>query len=182
MTEEEKKAAARERSRLWRLEHPGYNSAYYQSNIEREQKRQRDYYAANRTEILIKSKAPARRKRNTDLIRLHYQSSARHANAVARIKYHASQEYKAWQKACASRRASDRRCLELMATPRWVNRLDLFKIYQECGRMTLITGIPHHVDHVWPLRGKGFNGLHVPWNLQILTAKANRSKQNKRPA
>lgn len=36
-----------------------------------------------------------------------------------------------------------------------------------------LTGIKHHVDHIHPI-SKG--GLHVPWNLQILTAEENIKK------
>lgn len=49
----------------------------------------------------------------------------------------------------------------------------ILSIYRECDRLSKTTGVPHHVDHIYPI-SKG--GLHHPDNLQILTAYENQSK------
>lgn len=49
---------------------------------------------------------------------------------------------------------------------------ELEAIYEQCPS-------GHHVDHIHPLNGENFSGLHVPWNLQYLPAAENIRKRNK---
>lgn len=58
-------------------------------------------------------------------------------------------------------------------------RTSIKDIYKECISLEASSGIRHHVDHIIPLRGDGVCGLHVPWNLQIITAENNMKKGNR---
>jgi len=79
----------------------------------------------------------------------------------------------------AAARWARRRARKLRATPPWLtpadrNRIDQF--YVEARRLTCSTGVKHEVDHIVPLRGLGVHGLHVPWNLRVVTQEVNRKK------
>ena len=63
--------------------------------------------------------------------------------------------------------------------PKWADKDKIKEIYKEAQELTELFGIQFHVDHVVPLNGKLVMGLHVPNNLQILTAKENLEKGNK---
>jgi hypothetical protein len=65
------------------------------------------------------------------------------------------------------------------AEPKWVNKSDIVVIYTEAEARTKETGILHHVDHVVPLKHPSICGLHVPWNLQVITATENLKKSNR---
>ena len=91
----------------------------------------------------------------------------------------------AWSKANRGVRNAlwmKREAKKLRATPAWLVAADYDRIaalYTEAARLTRETGVVHHVDHIIPLQGKTVSGLHVPENLQILTAEKNYSKHNK---
>lgn len=88
-------------------------------------------------------------------------------------------EYKRKNRARVTALQMEREVLKIMAMPKWVDRNAIVEIYKEARMMTLVTGIAHHVDHIFPLRGNGFVGLHVPWNLRVITAMENFKKGNR---
>ena len=63
--------------------------------------------------------------------------------------------------------------------PSWVDRDAIAAAYQEARRKTRETGVLHHVDHIVPIHGKVVSGLHVPANLQVITARENWDKHAK---
>ena len=74
-----------------------------------------------------------------------------------------------------------RRAIKLNRTPSWLTNDDkriIKDMYGIASRVSKETGIKYHVDHVIPLQGELVSGLHIPINLQLLTAKANLTKGN----
>ncbi len=65
-----------------------------------------------------------------------------------------------------------KRCRDELQTPKWANTEEIAEIYRNRPE-------GYHVDHILPLNGKNVSGLHVPSNLQYLTASENLSKSNK---
>ena len=67
------------------------------------------------------------------------------------------------------------------ATPSWVDRGELNKIYKAMYDKQRSMNLKLNVDHFYPLNGKRVSGLNVPWNLQIITQEENLLKGNKMP-
>ena len=63
--------------------------------------------------------------------------------------------------------------MRLRATPPWVDHDALKAVYRKAKRRRLT------VDHIVPLLNPNVCGLHVPWNLQLLTKSENSRKGNK---
>jgi len=68
------------------------------------------------------------------------------------------------------------------ATPPWLTRkqkTEIRQLYQIAITMTKTTSEQYVVDHIIPLRSPDVCGLHVPWNLRVITQEANLKKSNK---
>ena len=68
------------------------------------------------------------------------------------------------------------------ATPKWLTpaeRLQMRDLYVQARKMTGLTRERYVVDHIVPLRGEEVCGLHVPWNLRVITQEENLKKSNK---
>jgi 5-methylcytosine-specific restriction endonuclease McrA len=75
-----------------------------------------------------------------------------------------------------------RRRKHRQATPPWITRKqksEIRQLYQIAITMSKTTGERYVVDHIVPLRSDFVCGLHVPWNLRVITREENLKKSNK---
>lgn len=72
-----------------------------------------------------------------------------------------------------------RRAARLQATPEWADGTAILAFYAEANRLSIETGVVHHVDHIVPLTSKTVCGLHCEFNLQVLPGVENLRKHNR---
>jgi 5-methylcytosine-specific restriction endonuclease McrA len=68
------------------------------------------------------------------------------------------------------------------ATPKWLSpeqRMEIRLKYRLAIELSRATGVRHAVDHEVPIQGEEVCGLHVPWNLRVITQEKNLKKSNK---
>jgi hypothetical protein len=112
------------------------------------------------------------RGRRCEAAREYRKNSPDKANA-------ATQRYRKRNQGLVNAHCSARRAAQLSATPRWVDRKKLQDIYRQAKEMSTARSCAYQVDHIVPLKHELVCGLHVPWNLQIISASENRRKKNR---
>ena len=75
--------------------------------------------------------------------------------------------------------AAKRNSIKLNAIPNWANLVQIEAKYQLAAMFSKCSGVSHEVDHIIPLQGKNVCGLHVEYNLRVITQEANRKKGNR---
>ena len=136
-------------------------AAYFVAYNKREEVKdsKHDWYLANKEQVVQLAKTrPSSDKKL-------YQSRWKAKNSI-------------WVKADTKARRRKHR----QATPHWLTRKqkgEIRQLYQIAITMSRTTGEPYVVDHIVPLRGEDVCGLHVPWNLRVVTREENLRKSNK---
>ena len=151
-----------------------YQRRHYLANKEKYKQRAREWKAANPDKV--KESGHKRYANNKEKLLEQTKEYYKNNKAAAR------ERQRSWEKRNPGKAASycaNRRTRILEAQPPWVDPVEIQAFYEEAARLSRTTGIKHHVDHIHPLRGKTFRGLHVPWNLQVIPAKQNLMKHNK---
>lgn len=134
-----------------------YFKAYNESDAGKKAKK--DYYERNKEAVIARSNArPLEERRNH------------------------REKYKKQNPDLYKALVSVRKRRHKNATPPWVTteqKLAIRKLYLQAMELTRITGERYVVDHIIPLINSDVCGLHVPWNLRVITQEENLKKSNK---
>jgi hypothetical protein len=135
-------------------------------------------YTRTRTCIACNNISSAKRIANNHEAQLERQRIWRLANPEKLKK--ASQN---WLKNNQHKNAMKKRhrdASKMQRTPVWLNdghKFEIECVYKYCSSLRSIH-LKYEVDHIVPLQGKNVSGFHLPWNLQVITERENRSKSN----
>lgn len=156
-----------------------------------DKERNRLYYLRNRDKILERSRKwsmdnPAKRR----AIALRWIRNNPEKHAASRRKWieNNQDKHRATKRAWSAANR-DRACLYSVnrlkqikrSTPHWLSKWhkdEMALIYSLKYDMQNVCGQVMEIDHIVPLQGKNVCGLHVPWNLRIVTRVVNRRKHN----
>lgn len=155
----ERKVSDHDCMECWRLRRRGFSARH----AERINAKSREWYAAN--------KQRAKETRADWRIRNAAKDRADIA-AYAEANRDRMRPY-------VNAKTAHRRTAMLRAIPSWANGEAIRSVYEEAQRLTLETGVLHHVDHIVPLVSELVCGLHWERNLQALPARDNVSKSNR---
>jgi len=167
---------------------------HYKNNVSYYQNRNKKFYSNLSPEKKIQYKVTCNSKESTKTKQLEWQRKNKdkmrvyaqrwYAKAIPEVLSKKRKDYRKENPEIFAKHSVKRRSSEKAATPLWTTDEDKRKIkliYLKRDFINEVTGIKHEVDHIYPIQGKHSCGLHVHWNLRIITATENRSKKNSMP-
>jgi len=162
----------------WRLKNPkkqkDYRNKYYYEDINLSRQYNREKYKkySKNSDYVEKCNHAAQKYRDSKFNNTEYKEK--------QYKYHAKWRHENRGKCRFLAILRQKRIKN--ATPKWLTKehlLEILALYEQASRMSETSIEPFHVDHIVPIKGKNICGLHVPWNLQIITKTQNLKKKNK---
>ena len=175
---DESRKKTREYLRIWRAKNPEKQAAICKKYNEKNRDKRSAYAKQYRKDNPEKVKAlfESWSEKNPEKIKAYGVKAGRAWHE--RNPDYSSNFYKANKERYVAARAR-RRAAQESATPSWLTAVDkamIQEMYDVSEARYIQTGIKHHVDHIVPINGKNVAGMHVPWNLQVITAHENLSK------
>lgn len=155
---EEVRKKARELYKKNKEKRKQYDKNYRVKHADRIRQRRKEYRELNKSKLSIANKLW--RLKNSDRIKSKIKQNSGYHAALAAV----------------------RRANKIQATPSWLSdseKQEIKLLYLFVAERRKQTGLDLEVDHIVPLKGKTVCGLHVPWNLQVITASENASKGNR---
>lgn len=166
------------KARDWELKNPERKTAnsiaYRKKNRERLLEADRHRYYANRDAALNQRRDYYVKNKKTIIQRVGEWGYENRDKTRSYMRAHYQRNKTEYMEKTAKRRAA-----KLSATLPWltsIHQAQIKEMYDVALACAVQTGVKHHVDHIHPLQGDGFTGLHVPWNLQVIPVMENLSK------
>lgn len=151
-----------------------YQRQYREKNKERLREQQKEYYEKNKERISARNKEYYRNNREKVCQRVKEYREA-NPELIKKRKKKWRRDSRDWVLA----NNASRRALHKKATPKWLSNLhkdQIREIYKKSIFYKDLLNKDFHVDHIIPLKGENVCGLHVPWNLRVVTKEFNLKK------
>lgn len=167
-----REAKCKECCKKRRLELISQNPEYY-----KEKKRLSLNKWRNENREYVRTKAAEKRLKNPEQHRKHcktYNSKNKQKISIKNKKYRKERPDKVYE------HLHKRRIRKLQRSLNCIDIENVTKLSLICKEMNKQAGYKkYEVDHIIPLKGKNVSGLHVSWNMQIITKIENNVKKNK---
>jgi len=153
--------------------HKVYKKEYSRNNKDRIRENGKNYYLKVREDRLCSYKENIEEHRRKNRLYAKNLPAGVSADRCAKYRKAKPQVYRAI--------SQKRRAAKKKACPRWLTQthldaiIDLNKIAADLQKLD---GVKRHIDHIIPFVNDKVCGLHVPWNMQVLTEHENCTKRN----